>query len=197
MSESRDERVVNLLGALALALTDRTSDATEAVSGMTGVAATGLIALQQFLGGRSTEDLAQATGLTHSGAVRLVDRLANVGYVERRAGRDGRSSSIVLTASGRAMSRRITKARAAAIAPALEDLGGDDRRALGDLIEQMLTTVTRQRLAARVDSDHSSAWLCRMCDFAACGRSLGDCPAANAAVEHHDRSRPPETGPAC
>ena len=67
----------------------------------------------------SSEDLAQATGLTHSGAVRLIDRLATAGLVERRPGRDGRSLAIVLTPAGRALSRKVTPARATAIEAAL------------------------------------------------------------------------------
>ena len=97
MTEARDPRLINVLAALALALADGIRDATEAAAGMTGAAPSALVALHQFLAGRTTEDLAQATGLTHSGAVRLIDRLVDAGLVERRPGRDGRSLSIVLT----------------------------------------------------------------------------------------------------
>ena len=181
MTESHDPRLINLLGAFALALADAIRDATEAATGMTGAAPAALVALQQFLAGRTTEDLAQATGLTHSGAVRLIDRLVAAGLVERRPGRDGRSLSIVLTAAGRALSGEITAARATAIDAALEGLGGGDRGALLVLVEALITTMTAQRLGARERGDEPAAWLCRLCDFASCGRPAGECPAARAA----------------
>ena len=181
MTESRDPRLINALGAFALALADGIRDATEAAAGTTGAAPPALVALHQFLGGRTTEDLARATGLTHSGAVRLVDRLVDAGLVERRPGRDGRSLAIVLTAKGRALSRKVTVARATAIEAALEGLGSDDRRALLVLVDTLLTTATAQRLGAREHGDEPAGWLCRLCDFAACGRPQGECPAANAA----------------
>lgn len=181
MTESHDAHLVNTLGALALALSDRIRGATEAAAGMTGAATAALIALHQFLRGRSTEDLAQATGLTHSGAVRLIDRLVEANLVERRAGRDRRSSSIVLTAAGRRLSRRVTVARANAIETVLAGLGDDQRRALLGLVDALVATVTAQRLDARQHGDEPDGWLCRMCDPAACGRPDGTCPAANTA----------------
>ena len=132
VTKSRDPHLVNVVGALALALADAIRDATEAAAGMTGAAPAAVVALQQFLRGRTTEDLAQATGLTHSGAVRLVDRLVEGGLVERRPGHDGRSLAIVLTASGRALSQKITAARANAVASALEGLRIEERRAPAD-----------------------------------------------------------------
>ncbi|MDQ6927813.1 MAG: MarR family transcriptional regulator, partial [Actinomycetota bacterium] len=180
MTRSRDPHLINVLGAFALALADSVRDATEAATDMTGAAPAALVALEQFLSGRPTEDLAQAMGLTHSGAVRLVDRLAGAGAVERQPGRDGRSGAIVLTAAGRALSRRITEARAAAISATLEGLAGKDRRVLLELVETLVTTVTAQRLEARTRGDEPAGWLCRVCDFASCGRPEGECPAANA-----------------
>ncbi|MDQ1397779.1 MAG: hypothetical protein QOG64_3038 [Acidimicrobiaceae bacterium] len=181
MTESRDAHLVNVLGAFALALADRVSDATEAASNLGGAAPAAIVALQQFLGGRTTEDLAQATGLTHSGAVRLVDRLVDAGFVERRPGRDGRSRAIVLTASGRTLSRRLTAARARAIESTLEDLNTEDRRVLLPLVDALIATMTSQRLDARTAGD-GPAWLCRLCDFGSCGRPRGLCPAANTAM---------------
>ncbi len=173
---------MNVMGAFAVAMADRLTDATEAASGMTGAAPAALVALQQFLSGRTTEDLAQAMGLTHSGAVRLVDRLVESGLVVRRAGRDRRSSAIVLTARGRALSRKVTATRASAIETAFQDLSARDRRALLPLVETLVATMTVQRLHARTGND-GPAWLCRLCDFEACGRPHGDCPAAAAASD--------------
>ena len=178
--EPRDPRLINTVGAFALALADEIRGATEAVTGMTGAAPAALVALQQFLAGRTTEDVAQATGLTHSGAVRLIDRLVGAGLVERRPGRDGRSLAIVLTTKGRAVSRRVTAARATAIEAALGGLDRDDRSALLPLVQTLMATVTAGRLGARERGDEPAGWLCRLCDFESCGRPQGECPTANA-----------------
>ncbi|MDQ6698295.1 MAG: MarR family transcriptional regulator [Actinomycetota bacterium] len=180
MSKAQHARLTNVLGALTLALADGIREATEAAAGLTGSAPVALIALHQFLGGRTTQELADATGLTHSGAVRLIDRLDESGLVERRPGRDGRSLAIVLTAAGRALSRDITVARAAAVEGSLGRLGDAERQRLLGLVENMVGTITAQRLAARAGGEEP-AWLCRMCDAAACRRPQGECPAANAA----------------
>ena len=56
------------------------------------------------------DDLRNVLGLTPSGAVRLVDRLAADGYVERRAGADGRSLALRLTPAGSRVARRVLSA---------------------------------------------------------------------------------------
>lgn len=181
MTESHDPRLVNIVGALALALADGLREATETAAGMSGSAPSALVALDQFLGGATTENLAQAIGLTHSGAVRLADRLVELGFVERRPGPDARSGSIVLTARGRTASHKVAAARATVIDGVLHGLGSEDRTALELLVERLLTTITAERLSARRRGDPPNAWLCRLCDFTSCGRPEGQCPAANAA----------------
>ena len=182
MSESRDAHLINIFGALSLALADGIREATEAAAGLTGAAPAALVALEQFLSGRSTEQLAQATGLTHSGAVRLVDRLVDRGLARRGRGPDGRSASIVLTAKGRALSAEITRAREARVAAALEGLDRIDRATLEVLTEALVSTATTQRLVARRRGQPPEGWLCRLCDFTSCGRPEGKCPAANIAT---------------
>jgi DNA-binding MarR family transcriptional regulator len=157
---------------------DRTSEATETAAGHTGAGPAALVALDEFLGGRSMDDLRRALGLTPSGAVRLVDRLAADGCVERRPGANGRSLSLVLTARGRRVARRVQAARREALEGVLSELTGPDRAALTRVTEKLLRTVTASRLGARRQGvDPSGGWLCRLCDFDACGRDRGICPA--------------------
>lgn len=181
VTESADLRLVNIVGAFALALSDEIRDATEAAAGMTGAAPAALVALRQFLAGRTTEDLARATGLTHSGAVRLVDRLVDAGLAERQPGSDGRSLSIVLTGPGRTLSQEITEARRAAIESSLGGLEAIDHRPLLELVEVLVAALTARRLDRRNRGDEPPGALCRLCDLASCRRSQGACPAANAA----------------
>jgi DNA-binding MarR family transcriptional regulator len=181
VSASRDPHLANVLGALAVAVADRVREAVEAATGLTGAAPAALVSLEQFLGGRPVDDLARAMGLTHSGAVRLVDRLVEAGLVERRPGRDGRSRAVALTAAGRRTSRAATRARAGAVETVLADLGARDRATLHRLVDALTATETRERLAARAAGDVPPGWFCRLCDPVACGRPTDDCPAANTA----------------
>ena len=178
VSGSRNARESNLLGALSLSLADRVREATERVAGHGGGGPAALVALQEFLGGGSMDDLHNVLGLTPSGAVRLVDRLADDGYVERRAGANGRSVALVLTPRGRRAAGRIRAARREAIEGVLATLPRADREALARITERLLQAVTAERLARRRDGESpAGGWLCRLCDFDACGRERGACPA--------------------
>jgi len=178
-----DRRLTNLVGAFALALTDRVREATEATAHHTAAGPSALVALHEFVDGRSLEELRQVVGLTHSGTVRLVDRLAEQGHVERRTGRDGRSVALVLTARGRRVAQRVIDARAQAIDALLTNLSDDERSALAALTERLLAAVTEDRLGERARGRlPAGGWLCRQCDFDACGRPRGECPIANTAA---------------
>jgi DNA-binding MarR family transcriptional regulator len=180
MSRSTEARDVNLLATLATALSDRIRYATESAAGHTSAAPAALIALHEFLGGASIDDLRKAVSLTPSGAVRLVDRLEADGYVQRSPGTDGRSVSLKLTQTGRAAARRVQAARSDALSGILDELSQEERSSLTGLIEKLLPLIVSDRAAARErGNERSGGWLCRLCDFAACGRDQGECPVAN------------------
>ena len=179
---SRDPRFANLLGALSTGLTDAIQEATAAAAGLDGAAPAALVALLDFLPGGSVRALSQVVGLTHSGAVRLVDRLVSDGLVVRSRGRDNRSRSITLTPTGKSSALRVRMAREAAISRAIEQITDGERATLTALCERLIAGVTRQRLELRAAGrTPAGGALCRMCDFAACGRDAGLCPAAQAA----------------
>jgi DNA-binding MarR family transcriptional regulator len=173
-------RLSNLLGAWALAISDRIGAAAAEAAGRGGQAPAALVALHQFAGGGTIENLRGVLGLTHSAAVRLIDGLVADGHVVRRTGKDdARSVALALTPSGRAAARRVIRARGDAVASTLEGLSVPDRRTLTVLAEQLTSDLTAARLEER---RHGTApaggWLCRLCDFQACGRPEGRCPAA-------------------
>jgi MarR family transcriptional repressor of emrRAB len=178
-----DARLGNLVAALSVALADRIRLATEAAADHGGAGPAALVALHEFLDGATVEQLRDAIGLTHSGAVRLVDRLVEDGLVERGAGRDRRSVGLRLTPVGRKAARRVQRARANALAPATGALSGAERVTLTRLVEKMLAGITEDKLRSRAEDDSSldAGWLCRLCDPRACGRPDGRCPTANAA----------------
>jgi DNA-binding MarR family transcriptional regulator len=167
---------------LSLVVADRMNAAVEAVAALGPSAPAALAALHEFLDGGSVSQLSSVLGLTHSGTVRLVDRLAVEGLVERAGAQDGRAVSVVLTRRGRRLALQIRQAREEALTSALSALAPDEVSNLAAALDTMLTTVTRARAEERSAHSHDrpQPWLCRLCDFSACGRSEGNCPVNNA-----------------
>jgi hypothetical protein len=92
-----DERTANLLGALALTLTDSVGAALGDEVGVAGTDAAALITLHNYAEGESLDLLRSALGLSQPGMVRLVDRLERRGLLRRqRAKRDARAISLRL-----------------------------------------------------------------------------------------------------
>lgn len=179
MAPTAHPRLMNLLAALSLNLADETTLALESAAGVNGSAAQALLALAEFLGGAHVGRLADVLGLTHSGAVRLVTQLEAAGLAQRSAGSDRRRVEVSLTAHGR---RRAAAARAARDAVLHQATRGLDETEAAAL-EQLLAKLTEARVAARIErrqAGGSGAWWCRTCDFAACGRPDGHCPATTA-----------------
>jgi MarR family transcriptional repressor of emrRAB len=187
-----DRRLANLVAALSLAMSDQVADAAARASGLTNAAPAALVALHEAGRGRSIDYLSQLVGLTHSGAVRLVDRLVADGYVMRGDGKDARSIGLSLTRRGADAARRIRVARHDSVARSLATLDDEDRATLTRLCEVLLANVTEVKLRRRDAGDKPTGGaLCRLCDFESCGRPTGHCPTAKAAAAH---CRPPAAG---
>jgi MarR family transcriptional regulator, negative regulator of the multidrug operon emrRAB len=163
-------RAANLLGALAAVLSDRLGDAFEPAGGSSGAAA--LVALHGPSAGSSIDALAGVVGLSHSGTVRLVDRLVGDGLVERRRGADQRSAALVLTPAGRRAARQVLRVREANMQSVLSVLTDDQQVALVEIAETLLADLGRD--------PEAEPRVCRLCDLDACGRSRGRCPVAPA-----------------
>ncbi len=167
-------RAANVLGALGLVLTDRVADAVVDAAAQGESGATALSALVHVLPPDPSIDLLrQVLGLTHSGTVRLVDRLERAGQVRRVAGRDGRSTALRLTAAGHRAASRVTSARAGELHTALAVLSTDEQEQLADLAGRVLAGLRRDGADSAVER-----WTCRLCDTTACGRLQGRCPVA-------------------
>ena len=156
----------NAFGALSLAVTDRMQAAMAAVAGHGASGPAALVALDGEAGGGSIDALRRILGITHSGTVRLVDRLAGAGLVERRVGADARAVAVHLTPQGRRLARRVLAAREAALEQVLAPLSTTQRRQLEPL------------LAAMIDS-LDDARICRACDAIRCA----NCPNYKARLE--------------
>jgi DNA-binding MarR family transcriptional regulator len=171
-SAVRASHAGNLLGALALAVADRTSDSIESAAARSLTGAAALSAMVHFLDRPSIDLLRRVLGLTSSGTVRLVDRLERDGLVVRRAGDDARVTTVELTPAGRRAGRAVAAGRAEVVESVLSSLDPRERDQLDLLLGKALVGMIRGPGATR--------WMCRLCDTGACGREEGRCPVANA-----------------
>lgn len=167
-----DDRTANLLGALALALTDRMTEGFAAEDGSGPSRAAALLTLAGFPG-MSIEGLRRALGLTHSGTVRLVDGLAAERLVERKVGADARARVLALTPAGRRVAAELARRRRHPLAALLQRLDARDRRALARMSERLLEDLTQGL--------DSADRICRLCEVACC-------PQARCPVERRARA---------
>jgi DNA-binding MarR family transcriptional regulator len=176
-------RLTNVVGAWTLAVADRVTAAAAAAAGRGGQAPGALVALHEFAGGSTIDQLRQVLGISHSATVRLIDALVADGHVSRTDHiDDGRSVALALTPAGRRTARRILAARREALQATLEGLSERERQLLMRLAEALTGQLVDLKLDERARGNApSSAWLCRLCDFEACGRADGQCPAARRA----------------
>jgi DNA-binding MarR family transcriptional regulator len=181
-ASSSRQHVANVLGALSLVVADHINSAVEAVVALGPSAPAALAALDEFLDGGSMTQLSSVLGLTHSGTVRLVDRLVAEGLVDRGGSSDGRAVSIALTRRGRRLAAQVLRTRRTSLDGALSELTAADVRDLSRVLDKMLTTITLTRAKERsaTTPGRPQPWLCRLCEFNACGRSEGNCPVNNA-----------------
>jgi DNA-binding MarR family transcriptional regulator len=181
MDNHDHEQLINWVAAAALAISDAIYDSLEASTRHDRSAAVALVALADLAHGGSVQSLSSVLGVSHSGCVRIMDRLARDGLVDRGPGTDGRTRSLALTPEGRRLARRLRRARDDAVVAALRHLSGEQLKQLRGISRAVVATSARDRLEHRRSGwSPGGGWLCRLCDAAACGRDAGQCPAANA-----------------
>lgn len=161
-----------MLGALALAVCEAIREATQQqAEGLTGAEPAALVTLAHYPG-QSVGDLARTLGLTHSGAVRVADRLESAGLAGRTSPGPGRTLALYLTESGRASARRVLARRQAAVEQLVRHLEPGEEAALDRLAGRLLAAMT---------TDRASAYrLCRLCDEPLCAATVA-CPVDQAA----------------
>jgi MarR family transcriptional repressor of emrRAB len=138
-----------MLGALALALADRIATRAEAASRLHDSAASALVVIANHPG-EHIDAIRRTLGLTHSGAVRLIDGLEAAGLVERRrSDRDARAIALWATPSGERTASQIIAARAELLEPMLASTSEADRKTIAALLETALAELTDSRDRAR------------------------------------------------
>src|SRR3954465_14644454 len=157
MPEAYTLRVANRLGAVALTLSDAIREATEAATGMAGGIPAALVSLREWADGTSVDVLADAMRLSHSRAVRVIDRLEDAGLARRETDpSDGRRALVWLNPSGRKLADRALEARPRVLASVGADLTAAQRRDFDRVLATLLGVTT-------VDA-HAARQTCRLCD---------------------------------
>jgi DNA-binding MarR family transcriptional regulator len=167
------ERDVNVVGAFALAAADASRQAAERSLGQGASAPAALITIGAYPG-RSIEQLRRPLGLSQPGALRLVGRLEDAGWVARRAA-NGRGVALSLTASGEKVVADLLRARDSSLAQLLGSLSASQLRDMAAAAEVVL--------AAQTEDRHDLERLCRLCHRDRCA----DCPVAAMAPDPSDR----------
>jgi DNA-binding MarR family transcriptional regulator len=161
------DRLAQLLGVVALSATDRFRDTVEGSLGRAGAHAAALVHLDAYPGD-SIGALADVLGVSQPAAVKVADRLSADGLLERRAGPDGRTRALHLTAAGRRAATRVLADREHELADLLANLSPDERRQLEPLLERLV--------AGLADDRPGALTVCRMCDRGACCGDPHGCP---------------------
>lgn len=159
------DRLTQLLGVFALAATDRFRAAVDGTLGRGGAHAAALVHLDAYPG-ETGSALADVLGVSQPAAVKVADRLAADGLLERRPA--GRTTALHLTGAGRAAAARVLAERAAALDDLVGGLSGDERRDLERVLERLVAGLAHDRPGALT--------VCRLCDRDVCCGAGPDCP---------------------
>lgn len=166
------QRTANLLGTLAGAVAGRLDRQLKQHPNQTDSSASALNLVAGYEGCSNVE-LSRALQLSHTATVRLLDKLQEAGFVERRDGADRRSVALFLTAAGRAHARQIVQARQAVLLGLIDALSPAQRSQLDGLADTLLSVMT----VDAAEADH----LCRLCDEGVCAPAR--CPVHRAALQ--------------
>ncbi|MFT4277760.1 MAG: MarR family transcriptional regulator [Rhodopseudomonas sp.] len=152
-------KVGNMLGALSILLADQIWKAVNDTLHTSGETASALIMLGTHPG-IPIKELGKALSLSHSGAVRLVDRLEKDGILKRKVGADARTVLLRLTPAGAKLRRAALRQRGGVLERALAVLSAEEARVLETYLDRMLRgLLTERQLGYR---------FCRMCEEESC-----------------------------
>lgn len=152
-------KVANMLGALAIVLADDLREAVNVALATTGETAAAIIMLGAHPG-LTIGEIAEALNISHSGAVRLIDRLERDELVRKRPGMDARTMLVELSPDGRARREIALRERGAVLDRAVRLLDAKEAELLGQTLDKLL-----RGLLTRPEHGHR---YCRMCDEDKC-----------------------------
>ena len=168
----KNSRASNLFGALVVGVQDQLLRRIETESSIGGQAAAALVTIGAN-SGCSVDFLRVALQLSHSGCVRLIDKLTETALVERGGGKDKRVVALFLTDAGQRRMQRVLRTRRKYLDEVLQSLSAKEQKQLTPLLEILLNKVTT--------SDKDAESICRLCEEAVCPQPL--CPVTQAVAQ--------------
>jgi MarR family transcriptional repressor of emrRAB len=162
-----DARTANLLGAFLTGLHDQMSAQIERESEIAGDGPAALVAIA-YHEGQTVEHLRRTLTLSHSWTVRLVEKLANAGLVQKKAAADKRAVALFLTEQGKRKVQGIVRTRRRCLEEVLAVLPVKDQRKLTTMLERMLAFMS--------DDEDRAAAICKLCEVEVCPQNR--CPVA-------------------
>lgn len=158
------DRLINLFGALAIGVADRVRWEALDETSLGGEGSAALVVIGHAPG-MSIDQLRRVLGLSHPGAVRLVDRLTSAGLALREVSPDDRRAvALGLTKEGRSRRSALLKRRRKALKAVLDVVGVEDLAVLERTVDAMLQALP--------DDAASALTVCRYCNE----RQCPDCP---------------------
>ena len=157
------DRTTNLLGVVGLAVADRIEDVARDILGRVGETPAALVVIGHGTD-LSNDGLSRILGLSHTGTVRLVNRLVTDGLVERHEGQDRRAVALQLTNRGYGVRDELLHGRLSAMDSILASLSSSERETLDLLLSKILTSMDTTASERRT--------LCRLCNVEICS----NCP---------------------
>lgn len=161
MTCDETDRTGNLLGALALAVTDKIRDVTAQAAGQGGMVPAALVQVGSEAG-QSIDHLRRRLGLSHSASVRVVMQMEAKGWLtkSRANEKDARMATLHLTIEGQAAMAQIVAQRRAFLQSLVGPLTGVEQERLTALLETILSRV--------IQTDDEAEQACRLCDLSSC-----------------------------
>jgi DNA-binding MarR family transcriptional regulator len=165
-AQEHSRHTANILGALAVLIQDRVEGAWQSALDLSPMAAAALVQIEGEPG-CPIELVAGRIGLTHSATVRVIDKLAERGLVEKdRARKDARAQSLGLSKAGKRVAQQLHAARNQVTDDLLKDLAPGQRAAL----EEAISAILHRCVAPGREADVT----CRVCDDRRCSPDI--CP---------------------
>ena len=160
MAQKHDERLPVLVAALVQTMSEQLTDDGSRLCGLSAAAAAAVISIDKNPG-VAIDALARTLRYSHSGTVRLVQRLVDQGLVLRaREAEDGRVAALTLTKRGASVVTAIHRRRREWLSTLLSDIPPKQLDALQATISTVLTKLTVGR--------ESADYICRFCDESIC-----------------------------
>jgi MarR family transcriptional regulator, negative regulator of the multidrug operon emrRAB len=172
-----EPRTTNLLGALITGLHDHLSKRIEDEFSFAGETPAALVTIG-YNEGRTVDFLSKALELSHSGTVRLVEKLEQSGLVRKGSGADKRTVTLHVTEQGRRKMQSITRTRRHCIDELLGVLSAKERKQFTGMVERMLQFMTH--------GEDSAEAICKLCEVDVCPQNR--CPVTLAGLRHEKKT---------